>query len=77
MITGEAIEYLVDPENADIAAKKRVAGTQSHEVAHMWYVSYHDAFIHVVFDRIDLQGSETSRQWSGGTIYISRKVLSG
>lgn len=38
LITGRTTAYLVDPENADIAAKKRIAGTQSHEVAHMWYV---------------------------------------
>lgn len=38
LITGRTTAYLVDPENADIAAKKRIAGTQSHEVAHMWCV---------------------------------------
>ncbi|KAI9451359.1 leucyl aminopeptidase [Lactarius psammicola] len=37
LITGRTTAYLVDPENADIAAKKRIAGTQSHEVAHMWF----------------------------------------
>ncbi|KAH8986249.1 hypothetical protein EDB86DRAFT_3082967 [Lactarius hatsudake] len=37
LITGQASAYLVDPENADIATKKRIAGTQSHEVAHMWF----------------------------------------
>ncbi|KAH9169598.1 leucyl aminopeptidase [Lactarius sanguifluus] len=37
LITGRTTTYLVDPENADIAAKKRIAGTQSHEVAHMWF----------------------------------------
>lgn len=38
LIIGRTTAYLVDPENADIAAKKRIAGTQSHEVAHMWCV---------------------------------------
>ncbi len=38
LITGRTTAYLVDPKNADIAAKKRIAGTQSHEVAHMWWV---------------------------------------
>ncbi len=38
LITGRTTAYLVDPENADLAAKKRIAGTQSHEVAHMWCV---------------------------------------
>ncbi|KAI9456781.1 leucyl aminopeptidase [Russula earlei] len=37
LITGRTTAYLVDPENADFAAKKRIAGTQSHEVAHMWF----------------------------------------
>jgi aminopeptidase 2 len=37
LITGRTTAYLVDPENADIAAKKRIARTQSHEVAHMWF----------------------------------------
>ncbi|KAH9030817.1 leucyl aminopeptidase [Lactarius hengduanensis] len=37
LIIGQATACLVDPENADIAAKKRIAGTQSHEVAHMWF----------------------------------------
>ena len=38
LITGRTTAYLIDLENADIAAKKRIAGTQSHEVAHMWCV---------------------------------------
>lgn len=38
LITGRTTAFLVDPENADLAAKKRIAGTQSHEVAHMWCV---------------------------------------
>jgi aminopeptidase 2 len=37
LITGRTTAYLVDPKNADLAAKKRIAGTQSHEVAHMWF----------------------------------------
>jgi aminopeptidase 2 len=37
LITGRTTAYLVDPENADFAAKKRIAGTQCHEVAHMWF----------------------------------------
>ncbi|KAH8986246.1 leucyl aminopeptidase [Lactarius hatsudake] len=37
LITGRTTAYLVDPENADFAMKKRTAGTQSHEVAHMWF----------------------------------------
>ncbi|KAH9030818.1 leucyl aminopeptidase [Lactarius hengduanensis] len=37
LITGRTTAYLLDPENADIATKKRIAGTQSHEVAHMWF----------------------------------------
>ena len=31
--------FLLDPAKADLMAKKRVAVVQSHEVAHMWYVS--------------------------------------
>ncbi len=38
LITGRLSVFLLDPERADQAAKKRVAAVQSHEVAHMWYV---------------------------------------
>ncbi|OCH95247.1 hypothetical protein OBBRIDRAFT_788437 [Obba rivulosa] len=37
LITGRTVAFLVDPEKADISAKKQVAETQSHEVAHMWF----------------------------------------
>jgi aminopeptidase 2 len=72
LITGRTTAYLVDPENADIAAKKRIARTQSHEVAHMWSVILSEEL--VGSDRIGL-GLATSRQWRGGTICISMKVL--
>jgi len=42
LITGRTNAFLVDPENADFAAKKNIAGTQSHEVAHMWCVVLSD-----------------------------------
>lgn len=73
LITGRTTAYLVDPENADIAAKKRIAGTQSHEVAHMWCVIISRG---AVLDLIVLVlGLATSRPWSGGTICISMKVV--
>ncbi|KAE9406413.1 hypothetical protein BT96DRAFT_963515 [Gymnopus androsaceus JB14] len=37
LITGRTSALLLDPKKADIAAKKRVAVVQSHEVAHMWF----------------------------------------
>ncbi|THH11180.1 hypothetical protein EW146_g8133 [Bondarzewia mesenterica] len=37
LITGRTSAFLLDPKRADILAKKRVAVTQSHEVAHMWF----------------------------------------
>ncbi|EMD34526.1 hypothetical protein CERSUDRAFT_86618 [Gelatoporia subvermispora B] len=37
LITGRTVAFLVDPEKAKISAKKQVAETQSHEVAHMWF----------------------------------------
>ncbi|TEB36135.1 leucyl aminopeptidase [Coprinellus micaceus] len=37
LITGRTSVFLLDPERADQATKKRVATVQSHEVAHMWY----------------------------------------
>ncbi|ETW82731.1 Metallo peptidase M1 [Heterobasidion irregulare TC 32-1] len=37
LITGRTSAFLLDPERADMLAKKRVAVTQSHEVAHMWF----------------------------------------
>jgi len=36
LITGRTNAFLLDPKNADLQAKKQVATTQSHEVAHMW-----------------------------------------
>ncbi|KAG2116512.1 uncharacterized protein F5147DRAFT_673191 [Suillus discolor] len=37
LITGRTSAFLLDPKNADVAAKKRVTTFQSHEVAHMWF----------------------------------------
>ncbi|KAJ7343676.1 leucyl aminopeptidase [Mycena albidolilacea] len=37
LITGRTTALLLDPARADIHAKKNVAMTQSHEVAHMWF----------------------------------------
>ncbi|KAJ7667400.1 leucyl aminopeptidase [Mycena rosella] len=37
LITGRTSAFSVDPAKADISARKRVAQTQSHEVAHMWF----------------------------------------
>ncbi|KAF8212441.1 hypothetical protein K438DRAFT_1806516 [Mycena galopus ATCC 62051] len=37
LITGRTTAFLLDPARADISAKKYVAMTQSHEVAHMWF----------------------------------------
>ncbi|KAJ7172678.1 leucyl aminopeptidase [Mycena filopes] len=37
LITGRTTALLLDPAKADINAKKNVAITQSHEVAHMWF----------------------------------------
>ncbi|TFK42895.1 peptidase family M1-domain-containing protein [Crucibulum laeve] len=37
LITGRTSAFLLDPENADLSAKKQIATTQSHEVAHMWF----------------------------------------
>ena len=39
LITGRTNAYLLDPERSSIQAKKIIAGTQSHEIAHMWYGS--------------------------------------
>ena len=37
LITGRTSAFLVNPEKTDLEGKKRVAVTQSHEVAHMWF----------------------------------------
>ncbi|KAI0933682.1 hypothetical protein AcV5_005768 [Taiwanofungus camphoratus] len=37
LITGRTRAFLLDPHKADLNAKKLVASTQSHEVAHMWF----------------------------------------
>ena len=37
LITGRTTAYLYDPEKSSLAAKKRVADVQCHELAHMWF----------------------------------------
>lgn len=37
LITGRTSAFLLDPQKVDIGAKKQIASTQSHEVAHMWF----------------------------------------
>lgn len=37
LITGRTAVFLLDPKSTNLAAKKTVASTQSHEVAHMWF----------------------------------------
>ncbi|KAG6885073.1 hypothetical protein C0993_006152 [Termitomyces sp. T159_Od127] len=37
LITGRTNAFLLDPQKADLHAKKWVAAVQSHEVAHMWF----------------------------------------
>ncbi|THH28050.1 hypothetical protein EUX98_g6135 [Antrodiella citrinella] len=37
LITGRTSAFLLDPKKSDVRAKKDVASTQSHEVAHMWF----------------------------------------
>jgi aminopeptidase 2 len=37
LITGRTSVYCLDPEQADIMTKKRVATVQCHEVAHQWF----------------------------------------
>ncbi|KAG5728364.1 hypothetical protein E4T56_gene19148 [Termitomyces sp. T112] len=37
LITGRTNALLLDPQKADLDAKKWVAAVQSHEVAHMWF----------------------------------------
>ncbi|KAI0695406.1 peptidase family M1-domain-containing protein [Cerioporus squamosus] len=37
LITGRTQAFLLDPTSADIVSKQNIAGTQSHEVAHMWF----------------------------------------
>lgn len=37
LITGRTTAFLLDPKRSDLRAKKQIAATQSHEVAHMWF----------------------------------------
>ncbi|KAJ7472122.1 leucyl aminopeptidase [Mycena latifolia] len=37
LIAGQPEAFLVDPEKADISARKQVARVQCHEIAHMWF----------------------------------------
>ena len=38
LITGRTNAFAIDPKSGDLRAKKLIANTQCHEVAHMWYV---------------------------------------
>jgi hypothetical protein len=64
LITGRTSYLLLDPDNADLAAKKNVASTQSHEVAHMWLVSIPNClmFSHG-FCITDRFGNLTTMEW--------------
>lgn len=72
LIIGNSVAFLLDANNADIRAKKRVASVQSHEIAHLWYnlSIYFDLFVRLTVRK----GSEISRLWNGGIICISMKV---
>ncbi|KAJ7812088.1 hypothetical protein B0H14DRAFT_2858160 [Mycena olivaceomarginata] len=37
LITGRTSAFLTDSKKVDITSRKSIAGTQSHEVAHMWF----------------------------------------
>ncbi|KAI0789033.1 hypothetical protein BC629DRAFT_1582206 [Irpex lacteus] len=37
LIIGGTSTYLVEPDSNDLGAMKRIAGTQGHECAHMWF----------------------------------------
>ncbi|KAF7333538.1 Aminopeptidase 1 [Mycena venus] len=37
LITGRTSAFMMDPKKPNILARKSIAGTQSHEVAHMWF----------------------------------------
>lgn len=67
LICGRTSAFLLDPNGADVAMRKRVTVFQSHEVAHMWY-----AFVTSSFPSLSLlvEGSGISLPWNGGTIFI-------
>jgi hypothetical protein len=68
LITGRTKALLLDPKNADMAAKKAVASTQSHEVAHMWLVAL--SRIPETYLMMHILGLVTLPRWSGGTTSI-------
>ncbi|KAI0730373.1 peptidase family M1-domain-containing protein [Fomitopsis betulina] len=37
LITGRTNAFVIDPKSGDLRAKKQIANTQCHEVAHMWF----------------------------------------
>ncbi|KAI0051304.1 leucyl aminopeptidase [Auriscalpium vulgare] len=37
LIMGRTVVYLMDPNNLNMRAKKQIASTQCHEIAHMWF----------------------------------------
>lgn len=68
LITGRLSVFLLDPERADQAAKKRVAAVQSHEVAHMWYVCTLCTVPSKDQSHPHPPGLVTSQRWNGGII---------
>ncbi|KAJ7273515.1 ERAP1-like C-terminal domain-containing protein [Mycena haematopus] len=70
LITGRTTALLLDPARADISAKKNVAVTQSHEVAHMWSVQPLET---KAAENIFI-GLGTLQPCDGGIIFISTKV---
>ena len=71
LITGRTSVYLYDEKKSGIAAKKRVIGVQSHEVAHQvrppsFFLIYLIVGL-ILVALFLLSGSVTSSLWIGGT----------
>jgi hypothetical protein len=66
LITGRTSAFLLDLQRADVSSRKRVATVQSHEVAHMWWVS----IFHDVKDRIHWCG-KVRQHYNDGVVELS------
>lgn len=63
LITGRLSSLLIDPDRPDVRAMKEVASIQSHEVAHMWYVSAICEICHHPSKAVRRFGNITTLEW--------------
>ncbi|KAJ6546483.1 leucyl aminopeptidase [Mycena vulgaris] len=87
LITGRTSALLLDPAKSDISAKRYVAMTQSHEVAHMWFgnvvtmkwwdnLYLNEGFATLVCSHSALHTSLIFPEWKANSEFISDHLQS-